>query len=313
MKTVTGHPEDGETYPAPPPRSALPSSFFARSVLEMLWFVSFIRHGPSVTRPYRINSMTIVPCSSPPLLDGQHNFRDMGGLPAQGGCIVRPGVLYRSGDLGSLTDRDVAILEDIGIALVIDFRSERERIKRPNRPISTAKAVRQLAITDVARDMVTESLPRNDPAEIEALLVWEYRRIVRENGAEYRLFLEELAQTPHLPLVFHCTAGKDRTGLAALFLLTALEVDFDAILDDYVASNRCNAALTKKIISRMNARTQNGEAWRPLLEVKKDYLDAALETIGQRHGGLQSFVRDVLKADAGRLKKRFLEPAKGYR
>jgi protein-tyrosine phosphatase len=251
---------------------------------------------------------TINQSSFSPILEGQHNFRDLGGLPAGNGFMLRTGMIYRSGDLSSITDNDIAVLENIGITLVIDFRSERERINRPNRVIRSVKETRNIAINDSAREKAMEYITQNDAAGLESVLQNDYRRIIRENQEEYRQFFHELAFSPHLPVVFHCVAGKDRTGLAAVFLLTALGVEFDLVFKDYIASVIRNAALTTKLINKINEKGHNGEIIRPLLEVKKEYLDAALTEIRENHGDLHTFVINTLKADEARLQERFLEP-----
>jgi protein-tyrosine phosphatase len=251
---------------------------------------------------------TINTSSFSPILEGQHNFRDLGGLPADNGFATRHGMIYRSGDLSSITDTDIAVLENIGLTMVIDFRSERERIHRPDRVIPSVREIRHIAINDSSREKAMESIARNDAASLEKVLISDYRRIIRENQGEYREFLSELAFSPHLPLVFHCVAGKDRTGLASVFLLTALGVQFDSVFDDYIASRIYNAALTAKLINKINEKGHNGEIIRPLLEVKKEYLDAALAEIRENHGDLRDFVVNNLQADVARLRERFLEP-----
>lgn len=245
-----------------------------------------------------------------PILEGQHNFRDLGGLPAANGYRIKSGMIYRSGDFSSITDSDIAILENIGIALVIDFRSERERQRRPNRPIRSVREIKHIAINDSAREKAMEYMENNDAIGLENILVNDYRRIIRENQEQYRRFLKEITYSSHLPLVFHCVAGKDRTGLAAVFLLTALGVEFNAIFADYIASSIRNASLIKTLIHEINSNGKNGEIFRPLLEVKKEYLDAALGEIRNHHGDLNKFVADILKADAEKLRERFLEPDK---
>jgi protein-tyrosine phosphatase len=203
-------------------------------------------------------------------------------------------MIYRSGDLSSITDKDIAVLGNIGLIRIIDFRSERERMKRPNRLIPSVREILHISINDSSREKAVEYIARNDAAALEDLLINDYR---------------ELAFSPHLPVVFHCAAGKDRTGLAAVFLLTALGVDFDSVFDDYIASVMHNAALTAKLIHKINARGHNGETIRPLLEVKKEYLDAALAEIRENQGDLYGFVVNNLQADIARLQERFLEPS----
>ncbi len=94
-----------------------------------------------------------------------------------------------------------------------------------------------------------------------------------------------------------------------MFLLAALGGDFDLIFADHIASSKYNSWLVERIINRLNKEGQNGEIIRPLMEVKKEYLDAALMEISENHGNLNSFVTDTLKADTDILRERFLQRA----
>ena len=97
-----------------------------------------------------------------PILEGQHNFRDLGGLPASEGLVTRSGLLYRSGDLNSITDNDVDVLERLGLAGIIDFRSVRERLNRPDRWIPSVREIKNIAINDSAREQALVYLNNND-------------------------------------------------------------------------------------------------------------------------------------------------------
>jgi protein-tyrosine phosphatase len=108
-------------------------------------------------------------------------------------------------------------------------------------------------------------------------------------------------------LVFQCSAGKDRTGLATIFLLTALGVGKEEILNDYYHTNIFAQAHAREIIGILNSDGHNGELMRPMLEVRQEYLDAAFLAIHERYGDLENFVFRELKAEPGLLKERFLE------
>ena len=244
---------------------------------------------------------------SPFLLKSQPNFRDMGGILTVDGKKIRPGLIFRSGDLHSLADEDIMTLEQNGLSTVIDFRSEREREWRPQKTIRSVKKVYKLIIPDVVREIATGYLEQNNLTGLESLLIDEYRRMVSENRREFSDFLSLLAGTAGLPLVFHCAAGKDRTGLAAIFFLTALGVSKEVAIKDYYATNSYIAAYTDKIVGKIKERGLNGEIMRPLLEVRPEYLNAAMDVIDTQFGGLNEYVVSELKADIERLRKRFLE------
>jgi protein-tyrosine phosphatase len=241
-----------------------------------------------------------------PVLSGQHNFRDLGGIPVRDGRMIRRGLLFRSGDLHSITDADVSWLEELKLSVILDFRSDREREARPNRSIRTVKKVHHLIIHDDARDIAARCVETNDSVALETILVNEYRRITRDYRDVYRRFFRELMVHQNLPLVFHCSAGKDRTGLAAIFLLTALGADFNVILEDYFASNYFGTAMREKIIRTLTGNGSNGAIMRPMLEVRQEYLDAAMEFIRQEGYTMEQFVTEVLGADMIALQEMYL-------
>ena len=245
--------------------------------------------------------------SLPILLQSQPNFRDLGGIVTKDGRKLKSGLIFRSGDLHSLSDEDIRLLEKIGLATIIDFRSERERTWRPDKLISTVKNIYHITIPDAVRDLATEYMEQNNVEGLESLLISEYRRMVNIQHKRFAEFMNILATTDDLPLVFHCAAGKDRTGLAAIFLLTALGVRNSVILDDYYATNRYNEKYAEKMIGKIKEMGLKGDLMRPMLEVRPEYLEAALDEIDNEFEGIDNYIKNVLKADVNSLKNRFLE------
>ena len=239
-------------------------------------------------------------------LESQPNFRDLGGFPTADGRKIKHGLLFRSGDLHSWTDDDLIKLENLKIATIIDFRSDREREYRPDSVISSVKSIMNLVIPDLSREQATVYLSTNNALGLETLLVDVYRTMVNDNQKEYKEFFNILAHTRHLPILFHCAAGKDRTGLASLFLLAALGVDMKHILEDYYSTNIHNLEYSSKIIDKIHEMGFNGELMRPMLEVREEYLNAALEEIDLKYGGLNTFLIETLNADIRKLKERYL-------
>ena len=172
-----------------------------------------------------------------PILSGQQNFRDLGGIPGKDGRKIMPGLLFRSGDLHSITDDDIKTLTRLGLAMIIDFRSSREYEKRPNREIPGVREIKHLPIYDAPRDLAATYVEEGNEEGLQKLLIGEYERIILHYTAEYRQFLFEVTHNANIPLVFQCSAGKDRTGLATIFLLTALGVGMKEILEDYFLTN----------------------------------------------------------------------------
>lgn len=241
------------------------------------------------------------------LLPTKPNFRDLGGTITLDGHRIKRELLFRSSNLGHLTEIEIAILEKFGLKTIIDFRSPREIEHRPNKEIGSVQQTINLIIHDRSREKATWFLHHHDAEGLETLLIDDYRRMVRENQAEFSAFLKSVAQPELFPLVYHCAAGKDRTGLATVFLFTALGVDFPVIFEDYMITNQRNAIYTENMIQQINGLGYQGELMRPMLEVRKEYLDAALEVIQLEYGGLWNYVVDALHADVDHLRSVLLE------
>lgn len=204
------------------------------------------------------------------LLKSQLNFRDLGGTATADGRRVKPGLLFRSGDFFSLSDEDVLSLEQMGLATIIDFRASREIARRPDRQVPGVKELIHIDIHDAARDTAERFLEENNARGLETVLIGDYIRMVDLHQADFKRFLHILAWSDNLPVVYHCAAGKDRTGMATVFLLTALGVEMDVIWNDYMATNLYSKAYSENIIRKVTESGQNGEILRPLLEVRTE-------------------------------------------
>lgn len=240
------------------------------------------------------------------ILKTQSNFRDLGQIPVGDGRKIKPGLLFRSGELFSLSVEDVSTLEKMQLQTIIDLRAQREVDRRPDKLIKTVKSIVHIDIFDGARDRSEKFLKEDNALGLETVLTGDYRRMVVEHAPEFQRFLQIVATTEHLPLVYHCAAGKDRTGLATVFLLAALGVEMEVIRKDYLDSNIRSQIITEKIIREVTKSGQNGKILRPLLEVRDDYLDAALDEINKMYESLENYIKTVLLADSLTLQSKFL-------
>lgn len=251
-------------------------------------------------------------------LDGAHNARDLGGYAGADGRRVRWGLAYRSDALGDLSDADVAYLARLDVHQVVDFRSDRERERQPDHlPASPALRVVERPIFGAAldpqalRDRLLSGEVR--AGEMASLLVEANRAFPTDFAAVYAGFLRDLADPANLPVLFHCTAGKDRAGFAAAALLLALGVPRESVMQDYLLTNRASESSTQRTLwlVRVFSLFRTGpEDARPLLEARPEYLQAAFDTIDARYGGEEGFLRDGLGLDAAtvsRLRSNLLE------
>ena len=244
-------------------------------------------------------------------LDGAHNARDLGGYAGAGGRRVRWGVAYRSDALGDLSDGDVAYLARLGVQQVVDFRSEAERLREPDRlPASPAPRVVLRPIFGDAldpqtlRDRLLSGEARAD--EMAELLVAGNRAFVTEFAPVYSGFLRDLADPENLPVLFHCTAGKDRAGFAAAALLLALGVPREIIMQDYLLTNGFSEAATSRMLNVLRVvslfRTEPDDV-RPLFEARPAYLQAAFDAIDAGYGSDDAYLREGLGLDDAMLSR----------
>jgi len=239
-------------------------------------------------------------------LQGGQNFRDLGGYVGAGGQTVRWGVLFRSGSMNKLTPADFAYLSEHKLRTVIDLRSTEERAKAPVRwPDSNSPNVLSKDYkldTDGIKQML--STPDMNAEKARATMAALYREVPFQFAAQYReMFAQLLAG--HVPLAFNCSAGKDRTGVAAALLLTALGVPRETVIQDYMLSNQ--------YVQPEKAAERSGDAFAPLLgslppeaietmaRVDRSYIEAAFAAIEARPGGLDGYFRDELGLSKGEI------------
>jgi protein-tyrosine phosphatase len=118
--------------------------------------------------------------------------------------------------------------------------------------------------------------------------------------AVYQRFFAELRQPDNLPLLFHCAAGKDRTGLGAAYILLALGASPETVMDNYLASN---IYLRGKYDHLLEKKPQLA----PLFSVREDYLGSALEAMRERSGSVEAYLTDVLHVNLAEMRELFLQ------
>ncbi len=251
-------------------------------------------------------------------LEGGRNFRDLGGYAGAGGGMVKWGRLFRSGSMAHLTSADFTRLNALGIAVVCDFRSNPERESEPT-------VWRGGAPTMVARDHSTPGshirTALKDPNRSAHTMRQAMRRfyfdIAYDQAPVYRQMFAHML-SGNTPLVFNCSAGKDRTGIAAALILSVLGVSQEDILADYAMSETLvdYHALTVATDNTQAATGFSGlngiprELTGPLLRSDPDYLVWALEDIAGRDGSLPAYLETHLgvgAAETERLRQVLLE------
>ncbi|NIE63703.1 tyrosine-protein phosphatase [Burkholderia sp. Ax-1719] len=239
------------------------------------------------------------------------NLRDLGGIVAADGKVIAPGRLYRSGNPALGTPDDFARLDAMHLDDVVDFRAASEK--------TSAEAAfgerfpwraDPVLAGDLSPGAIVPMLKRSTPAQMKRFMVDLYRQFPEVYQDQFARFLR-LAEADRT-LLYHCTAGKDRTGFATVLLLSALGVDRATIVTNYLESNRENAGFNAQVLVQLQKIGVGADVARPLLEVDADYIGAAIEVIDTRYGGMQQYLRKVLHVDTDKIRRNYLVGGQVY-
>lgn len=234
------------------------------------------------------------------------NFREMGGLPAAGGGTVRSGRLFRSGNWSRATDADVQALAGYDLSAIVDFRTDtdRESDGGQNR-IPDGPEYIKLEVVDVdghGKEMRTilmggdqalldERFGNGRAEELASQFVMNLA-LRPENQEVFANFLQVTADSGSKPMMWHCSAGKDRAGWAATLIGLALGVPDDDIVEHYLASN-----IHRPVESRLAFYAERGidaEIMRPFLMVHERYLRAGLAAVDERWPSRLDYLEQAL-------------------
>ncbi|MDG4858864.1 tyrosine-protein phosphatase [Streptomyces sp. T-3] len=232
-------------------------------------------------------------------LSGTVNFRDAGGYRTASGQWVKMGEVYRSDALDKLTADDLAKLRRLGIRTVFDLRMEKERTDAPDRVPSGARHV----VADVfAGSPAFATMPKT-AAEAEQAMIDAEKVMVSGEGAKsaYTKVFQGFEDTdPNSAVLFHCTAGKDRTGWADAALLTALGVPRGTVMADYLASNDYRRAANEAALAHLPA--EQAKVYKPLLDVRAEYLDSGFAEVQNSYGSFRTYLNKGLGIDGRELR-----------
>ncbi len=262
--------------------------------------------------------MTAASASDLPSLipDGTYNFRDIGGLPVASGSQTRTGVLYRSDALSALTPLGLEQLAATDIEVVVDFRTAMEQQMAPDRlPASRHLQTVQLGVLEgamagMAQEVLKSASQADDPEATSRAIETALAQIpslsdlyisMLEHGASAFAETARRVAVSEGAVLVHCTAGKDRTGVAIALILEAVGVERAAIVDDYAASERNLAGpWTERMFGMLQAM---GLPRTPALDdlvaaTPPAAIITALEWVDAHHGGAAHYLRSGGLTDA---------------
>jgi protein-tyrosine phosphatase len=249
-----------------------------------------------------------------PVVEGTPNLRDLGGYQAEDGRRVKWGQIFRSSNLGRLTDKGLGQIKQLGLKLVCDFRTEAEAAKVPNRfPDSPAVGYVHLPIQhgEFEPTSVFDRIRKGDFDWIsEEFMIQGYIESVERYPKVWSRLFTLLSDSRHRPLLFHCTGGKDRTGAAAALILLALGVPTEAVVADYGLSDGYNVEVRRTIYEQLQPFGVDIAKVEPYFTAPESRLRALLKYIDSCYGSAVDYLvkkAGVSEAMLRRLKEDLLE------
>jgi protein-tyrosine phosphatase len=221
-------------------------------------------------------------------------MRDIGGVATRDGRRVKPGLLFRSGEPRKLGEDAIRALDAVGLMLVCDMRAD---VERHYRPVEHAGYQRVRRLTrdiessnaDLWARLEDDAVERE---EVRGTMIDVYRRLPEEQAPLIRELIAAVA-AGETPLLFHCAAGKDRTGFAAALLLALCDVPDETILADYAETERWMITQRERFMRKKKDQGQNTELWEPLFTCDPDYLLTALGIVRGAQGGLPGWLESI--------------------
>jgi protein-tyrosine phosphatase len=227
--------------------------------------------------------------------DGVVNFRDLGGYDTKDGRRVKWGRVFRSGHLSDLTQKDQQRIKQLGIKTICDFRSPGEKEMRPNwLPPDGSIQYLELPIVHGEFDPVAamESLQKGDVSWLtEDFIITRYIKKIDDFGHVWGRFFNQLADAKNRPLVFHCTAGKDRAGTAAALTLLALGVPEETVIYDHGLSNVYIAHVLEVINQRIKKIGIDPQKVEPYFTAPRNAIVAVVNHIRKTYGSAAKYLQ----------------------
>ena len=252
-------------------------------------------------------------------LSKQKNIRDLGGLVGYQGKTIKYGRLFRGGALDRVSEEDVEIFRSLNLTDIVDFRSKDEFV---NRPDYRFEGVKYHNFTTFEHEHKKEDIVHDDGNLLWFMnqgdtgfkhLLRTYKELVdtEEGQKAFSDLFKIIMQDDNRVTFFHCSQGKDRVGVAAFLIESALGVSEKDIVEDYLLSNVAMEKRKDRLIEFVKDKPFYNEKYKEdLLQVfsaKIEYLEEAIEIINSKYGGIDSYLKNIIKVDVDKLREMYLE------
>lgn len=262
-------------------------------------------------------------------LTGVVNARELGGYVLPDGKRIKKGLLFRGGGLRTATDEDIRLLEDVyKVSLVFDFRTKGEVKHAPDRELKNSRSLWLPTIDDTTEQVKEYTLPHEAYSCLNDFVVLHCKdksiqKIARKmypsivcnefTQLQYASFLQQIVMNEDGVFYWHCSQGKDRTGMGAAYLLAALGADRELMVRDFEISNEYYKDLIAELIEKVHGVGGDSEAEKVVMTfvgVNTEYFIDSLDVIDNLYGGMDRYLRNELclsDDDIQQLRSRYLE------
>ena len=230
-------------------------------------------------------------------------YKDFGGIKTKDNKTIKKNMIIRSSYLYDLTDEEIKLIKSFNLKEVIDLRTNMEIKEKPDYVLNDVRYLScplfketHAGVThEIANDML--SVLFNMPS-----LSTIYQGIVSNDYSieMIKKVMNEIVLGDNYPVLFHCSAGKDRTGIIAFLTLYLLNVDYETIMADYLEINEKNKELAEKFYAYAKTKTDDDSKAvkaKLLYLVDRSYIEAALDKINELYGSLDNFIENKLEID----------------
>ena len=240
--------------------------------------------------------------------EGIENFRELGGMVRLDGARVKEGLLLRAGHLGHASEADVRRLSDMGLALIVDMRDKHERDRSPDKEVPGARNLWLPPAPDLPAIIPMKA---ESPAQVRQVFHEFYRLLSLHPVAidAYAAFFQKLLSSEGRPVLWHCTQGKDRTGVGAMLLLSALGFEEEPIVGEYLLTNRF-AARQLEAMRLARASEEEIAVMAEVFPVREENARYWFDCVRIEYGSVQNYLEMALGLDPeaiARLEEAYLE------
>jgi protein-tyrosine phosphatase len=244
------------------------------------------------------------------LINSVSNFRDVAI-----GSKMKKKILFRCAKLSTLTDGDIKKLEELNPHAIIDFRDPKEIQKAPD---NLSKSLLEKSISlpisasTLNRMVIQKNIDGDNELTYEKVMEESYKKYINNHKHVWKEFIKILLDSNNHPVIFHCSAGKDRTGIASFLIQKLLDNSMDLIFENYLMSNKLLTSIAATAEQTTSSKKDDNQVSQIMLntlgKVKKTYLLSAIDEIQNKFISVEKYITEELgysEIDIKKLKKLF--------